>query len=70
LSWEQAQHGAVVSDAGEDAAVRGESVPSRRGSRHAANPGNQRFFAKQHEATTIADAAHLMPGSQREPQNQ
>ena len=57
LSRREAQHGAVVSNSGEDhASCRPDTrvrMPSPMGFRHAANLGNQRFFRQRHGLITI-----------------
>ena len=61
VSRRQAQHGAVISNSGEDRTVRAESTPTSGGFRHAANLGNQRFFGKRHGATTIPPVVRWQP---------
>src|SRR5580765_7276556 len=47
-SRKQAQHGAVVSDPGQDGAIPTASAPMRNRGRHAADLGDQFFFGERH----------------------
>src|SRR5579863_3178666 len=52
VSRREPQHGAIVSDSGNNRRIQGLSAPSR----HAANLGNQRFFGNRHGVNTIAES--------------